>query len=100
MQHRVDLELARAAAQAEPAAFAALFDDSLARVHAFVSRRTSTPEQAERISERVLERAFGALAGYDGTTPFSAWLLSIVKQELRADRSATREPVPAAISAS
>jgi DNA-directed RNA polymerase specialized sigma24 family protein len=75
--------------------FEALFEDSFDRVYSFVSRRTSSPEQAEAATERILQRAFAELPRYDGATPFSAWLLAIVKQELRArPRESRSESVP------
>lgn len=91
MEHRADLELARQAARADRSAFRALFEDSFDRVYAFVRRRTSTPEAAERATERILARVFEQLADYDGSIPFSAWLLSQVKSELRAARESPRE---------
>jgi len=84
MEHRADFELARRAARADRSAFEALFEDWFDRVFAFVERRTATREAAERATEGILARAFAQLAGYDGSTPFSAWLLAIVKAELRA----------------
>jgi RNA polymerase sigma-70 factor (ECF subfamily) len=93
MQHRADLELARRAAAADRTAFAALFEDSFERVYAFASRRTADRQAAERVAERCLALAFARLADYDGRTPFSAWLLGLLKRELgaaRADRGAER----------
>jgi DNA-directed RNA polymerase specialized sigma24 family protein len=84
MQHRTDLELARRAAAADRTAFAALFEDSFERVYAFASRRTADREAAERVAERCLALAFARLADYDGRTPFSAWLLGLLKRELGA----------------
>jgi RNA polymerase sigma-70 factor (ECF subfamily) len=91
MQHRADLELAQRAAAADRAAFAALFEDSFERVYAYAARRTASREAAERVAERCLALAFAQLRGYDGRTPFSAWLLGLLKRELgaaRADRGA------------
>jgi DNA-directed RNA polymerase specialized sigma24 family protein len=90
MQHRADLELARRTTRADDSAFGAFFEDAFDRVYAFVERRTATRKAAEDATERILVRAFGQLAGYDGDTPFSAWLLAIVKQELRGSGTATR----------
>ena len=90
MKHRADFELARRSAQADRSAFEALFDDGFGRVYAFVERRTATRDAAQSATERILARAFAQLAGYDGSTPFSAWLLAIVKQELRAPERAPR----------
>ena len=83
MKHAADLELARRAAQADPSAFGALFADCFDRVYPFVRRRSPTREAAERATDRILAGAFAQLAGYDGSTSFSAWLLGIVKRELR-----------------
>jgi RNA polymerase sigma-70 factor (ECF subfamily) len=95
MQHRADFELARRAAAADPSAFAALFEDSFERVHAFASRRTASREAAELVAERCLARAFARLADYDGRSPFSAWLLNLLKAELRVSPPETRsESVP------
>lgn len=93
MTHRADFELAQRAAQADPGAFERLFAETHDRVHAFVARRSASPEAAERVSERVLVRAFGALDGYDGSLPLSAWLLSLVKQELCAEASRARSAI-------
>jgi len=90
MKHRSDLELARRAAQADRPGFGAVFDASFDRVYAFVARRTATREAAESATERILTRAFAQLAGYDGSPPFSAWLLAIVKRELRASGQTSR----------
>ncbi len=90
MQHRADVELARRAADANPVAFESLFSDAIERVHAFVLRRTPSPEAAQRVSERALTRMFASLARYEGSDSFAAWLLVIVKQELRNDALATR----------
>ena len=87
MIHRADFELAQRAAQADPEGFERLFGETLERVHAFVVRRTDSREAAERVSERVLVRAFGTLGRYDGSVPVSAWVLSLVKLELRAEAS-------------
>jgi DNA-directed RNA polymerase specialized sigma24 family protein len=90
MQHRADFELARQAAAADRSAFAALFEDSFERVYAFASRRCLTRAAAERATERVLACAFARLGDYDGALPFSAWLLSLLKAELRVSPPETR----------
>ena len=93
MQHTADLELARRAAQAEADAFERVFSETLGRVHAFVARRTASEEAAERVTERVLVRAFGSLDRYDGSVPLASWMLSLVKQELRAEATAARAAI-------
>jgi DNA-directed RNA polymerase specialized sigma24 family protein len=95
MKHRADFELARGAARGEPRDVAALFDDTFDRVYAFVAPRTPGREAAERATERILERVFAELARYDGSRPFSAWVLATVKQELArapAGRAAGASP--------
>jgi DNA-directed RNA polymerase specialized sigma24 family protein len=84
MEHRADLELARQAACADRTAFGALFEGSFDRVYAFVRRRASSREAAERATERILARAFDQLSDYDGSVAFSTWLLAVLKAELRA----------------
>jgi DNA-directed RNA polymerase specialized sigma24 family protein len=84
MEHRVDLAQARQAAVADPSAFAALFEDWFDRVYGFARRRSPTREAAERVTERTLALALAQLADYDGRLPFSAWLLGLLKRELRA----------------
>ena len=98
MKHAADYELARRAAEADRSAFGALFDDWFDRVYAFVLRRTPTREEAESATERSLTLAFAQLAGYDGSTPFSAWLLAIVKRELRSSEPAARSAYPGGAS--
>ena len=92
MKHAADYELARRAAEGDRSAFGALFDDWFDRVYAFALRRSPSREAAESATERSLARAFAQLAGYDGSTPFSAWLLAIVKRELRSSEPASRSP--------
>jgi DNA-directed RNA polymerase specialized sigma24 family protein len=82
MQHRADFELVRRAAGAEPPGLETLFEDTFARVYTFVARRSPGREAAERVTQRVLERVFGELRGYDGRVSFSAWVLRFVKHEL------------------
>ena len=95
MTNRADVELARRAAEADPGAVESLFADTLARVYAFVLRRTPSAEIAERVTERVLTRVFVDLARYEGSVPLSAWVLSIVKRELRSEARASRPSAPA-----
>ena len=100
MQHQADVELARRAADADPVAFETLFSDLIDRVHRFVLRRTASAEAAQRVCERALTRSFESLDRYDGGVPLSAWVLSIVKQELRSEARAPRTPAPSSTLAS
>jgi DNA-directed RNA polymerase specialized sigma24 family protein len=95
MQDRHDRARARRAADADPDAFSALFEDCFDRVYAFAARRTPTREAAERSTERTLAHAFARLADYDGSIPFSAWLLGLLKAELRAPAPAARSALAA-----
>jgi len=94
MTNRADVELARRAAEADPGAVESLFADTLARVYAFVLRRAPSVEIAERVTERVLTRVFVDLARYEGSVPFSAWVLSIVQRELSSEPRASRPSAP------
>ncbi len=90
MTHRADIELARLAAEAAPWAFDAFFDDTIARVYAFVQRRSSSAEAAQRVTERVLTHVFRELPDYDGSVPLSVWVLAILKRELRGEHRASQ----------
>jgi len=95
MQHRNDLELARRAARGDRTAFAALFERCFDPAYAFVRRRARTREAAEAATERVLARAFEQLAVYDGSISFSAWLLALLKAELRTSTARSDAAVAA-----
>jgi len=99
MTHRADVELARRAAAADPGAFESLFADTIVRVHAFVLRRTPSAEIAERVTGRVLTRVFVDLARYEGSVSLSAWVLSIVKRELRREARASNVSAPSHVTA-
>jgi DNA-directed RNA polymerase specialized sigma24 family protein len=93
MQHRADVERAQRVAQADPSAFEQLLADTVDRVYAFALGRSPTAEAAERVSERALERVFRDLQHYEGSVSLSAWMLAIVKRELRREASLARPPV-------
>jgi DNA-directed RNA polymerase specialized sigma24 family protein len=90
MTQRADVDLAQRAAAADPVACESLFADTIDRVYAFVLRRTPSAEVAQHVTERALIRVFGNLARYEGSVPLSAWVLSIVKQELRSEALLSR----------
>ncbi len=94
MTHRADVELARRAAAADPVACESVFADSIDRVYAFVLRRISSAEVAQRVTERVLTRVFRDLGRYEGRVSLSAWVLSIVKQELCSEARVSRPSAP------
>lgn len=94
MTHEADVELARRASEANPAAFESLFADTIARVYAFVQRRSPSAESAQRLTERVLLRVFREISHYEGNVALSAWVLSIVKDELRSESRASLDHAP------
>ena len=94
MQHRADVERARRAADADPVAFELLFADTIDRSYAWALGRSPDVETAERVCERALAHAFRNLERYDGSVSLAAWVLAIVKRELRADASVSRRLDP------
>lgn len=75
-----------AAAQAgDAAAYAALVEDHLPALAAFVRRAAPWPDAAEDIVQETLLRAWRHLAGFRGESSFRTWLFAIA---WRAARSA------------
>lgn len=99
MTQGADVDLAQRAAAADPVAFESLFVDTVDRVYAFVLRRTPSAEVAKHVTERVLTSVFRDLSGYEGRVPLSAWVLSLVKKELRREARMSHAPAPAHDSA-
>ena len=94
MTHRADVELAQRAAAADPVACESVFVATIDRVYAFVLRRIASAEVAQCVTERVLTRVFRDLERYEGRVSLSAWVLSIVKQELHSEARASRPSAP------
>ena len=69
-----DTEITQRAARGDRDAFGRLYEDCLPAVWAFARRRTAGRPAAEVLTSRILRRAFGELASYDGQVPFAAWL--------------------------
>jgi RNA polymerase sigma-70 factor (ECF subfamily) len=95
-----DTLLVERAMRGDRAAFDAIFDASLPAVYAFAARRSGGRHSAERLTGRILERAFREIEHYGGDVPFAAWLLGIAREVLREQhrsrpplRTATRPPV-------
>jgi RNA polymerase sigma-70 factor (ECF subfamily) len=66
------------AAQADPARFVELYDRSVDRVYAYVSRRTASRTVAEDITSAVFEQALTHLPKFEWRgVPFTAWLFRI-----------------------
>jgi RNA polymerase sigma-70 factor (ECF subfamily) len=72
-----------AAAQADPACFAELYDRHVQRVYGFVSRRVGNRAAAEDITSAVFEQALASLPRFEWRgVPFAAWLIRIAANAL------------------
>ncbi len=68
-----------AAAQADPAAFAAIYERYLPQIYRYLAARSS-PDDAADLSQVVFLKAFDALGRYrPGPTPFASWLFRIAR---------------------
>lgn len=66
------------AAQADPAAFAPLYERYRDRVYAYLRTRTRCPEDAADLTQQVFVQALDALPRYrPHRAPFAAWLVRI-----------------------
>lgn len=65
-------------AQADPAAFATLYETYVDRVYAFCLRRSATPQDAEDLCSQVFVRVLAGLHTYQGGL-VSAWLFRIAR---------------------
>lgn len=89
-----DLQLVRRAAT-DPEAFGTLYERHVRRIYSYVYYRTGNHHDAEDLTARVFQRAFGHVAEYqDKGVPFSAWLYRIA-HNLVANwhRDRSRRPV-------
>ncbi|MGE3074499.1 MAG: RNA polymerase sigma factor [Dehalococcoidia bacterium] len=69
-----------AAAKADIAEFAALYERYLPRVYRYLSARAATPEEAADLTQAVFLKAYGGLGKYrTGKVPFAAWLFRIAR---------------------
>ncbi len=69
-----------AAAQADPALFAALYRRYLTRVYRYARARVPTDEDAADATQQVFLQALDALPSYRARgVPFSAWLFRIAR---------------------
>ncbi len=80
-----------ARAQADPAAFGALYDHYFPRIYSYIRYRVADATLADDLTATVFLRALAALGRYDATgAPFAAWLFAIarnaVSDHLRAER--------------
>lgn len=89
-----EAELVRAA-QADPAAFAALYQRYLARVYHYVRVRLSNDEDAADLTQQIFLQALDALPRYEQRgVPFAAWLFQIARHAV-ADLYRRRRMQPA-----
>lgn len=71
-----------AAAQAEPAEFAAIYERYLPRVYRYLAAKAASPEEAADLTQAVFLKAFGAMGAFrNGKTPFASWLFRIARNE-------------------
>ena len=81
-----------AAAQRDPAAFAALYQRYYTRVYRYLRIRIQSGEDASDLTQQVFLKALDALPRYQpGSAPFAAWLFTIARHTL-ADRYRRRPP--------
>jgi RNA polymerase sigma-70 factor (ECF subfamily) len=79
-----------AAAQANPGAFAALYDRYLGRIYRYCYLRLAGPEEAEEATSRVFLQALAGLSAFRGGL-FVAWLFRIA-QNVVVDVERARRP--------
>ncbi len=84
-----------AAAQADSAAFGALYERYLPRVYRYLAAKASNPEEAADLTQAVFLKAFDALGGYKaGKTPFASWLFRIARNAAIDAHRRSRPSVP------
>jgi RNA polymerase sigma-70 factor, ECF subfamily len=89
-----------AAAQADPAAFGAIYERYLPRVYRYLAAKSASPEDAADLTQAVFVKAFDGLGRFrPGPTPFASWLFRIarnasVDQHRRTRPSTSWEFVP------
>jgi len=93
----IDTDLVRRAANGDQHAFDALYDAVFPIVWALSLQHVGMSlEEAESLTERLLERVVLSLGGYSRDIPFSTWLRRLLAEEIRAF---TRRPRRARVSA-
>jgi DNA-directed RNA polymerase specialized sigma24 family protein len=85
--HSEDLALAKRVAAGDRVAFDTLFDRYVDRVHSFALRRAEGLGSAQELTERILERAFGEIAEYQGDVSLDGWVLARCKRAIAGLRS-------------
>jgi RNA polymerase sigma-70 factor (ECF subfamily) len=89
-----------AAAQADPAAFEALYDAYLPRVYRYLAAHSASPEEAADLTQAVFVKAWQSLDRFrPGPAPFASWLFRIARNSAVDARRRARPAVPwAAVS--
>ncbi len=80
MLRTTDTDLTKRAARGDRDAFGRVYGDCLPVVWSFACRRTASRAEAEALTSRILRRAFGEIATYDGQVPFAAWLHALARR--------------------
>jgi len=84
-----------ARAQAEPKAFAAVYDHYYPRVYTYARYRVSETHAAEDLTAQIFERVLVRIGDYDpDRAPFAAWLFTIARNVVNDHlRAAQRHPM-------
>jgi len=81
-----------AAAQADPEAFAALYERYLPRVYRYLAAKASSPEDAADLTQAVFLKAFDSVGRFrPGKAPFTSWLFRIARNSA-IDANRRRRP--------
>ncbi len=84
-----------AAAQADAAAFEAIYERYFPRVYRYLAARAASPEEAADLAQGVFLKAFDGLRGYrPGATPFASWLFRIARNSAIDAHRRQRPTVP------
>jgi RNA polymerase sigma-70 factor (ECF subfamily) len=75
MDEMPDLTQARRVLAGDRAAFDGLFDRYADRVYRLARRRASDEQEARRLTQQMLDRAFRNLSAYRGGMPLDVWVL-------------------------
>lgn len=82
------------AAQADPTAFAALYERYLPRVYRYARARSAGVDDAEDLTQAVFLRALAALPAYRPRgVPFAAWLFRIARNAVTDSHRRRRDSV-------
>ncbi len=84
-----------ARAQAEPTAFAAVYDHYYPRVYTYARYRVSEASVAEDLTAQIFERVLVRIGDYDpNLAPFAAWLFTIARNTVNDYlRGVQRHPI-------